>query len=456
MLGLDLVRPLEDDWRGTLDSVARQRGWPGSGDVRALAARLVALSSAYNDPAVARAAVKDAGPARLAFAFARDVPKGAAAVRELVATGVLEPGSGPLRVLDVGAGLGATTWGLVRALEAHRRRERPRVAAPGQVASMGPAESPGSPVHVHATWVDADRQALEVGSDVVRARAGQGGAGSIALSVTAVARSIARGSGAAVPPGDSARYDVVLVGNVLSELDVGEPPDVRVERHAALLGDLLERNLESHGALVVIEPALRDRTRHLHRVRDVLAARGATVFAPCLHARPCPALVAGGDWCHEDLPIDLPRWLVPVARAAGLRREGLTFSYLVLRRDGARLADHAGEIGPAATRAGAGRLRVVSDLIRTKGKREAFVCGELGAPACAAAAGPRASRVRVERLDRDRAMGNLVWDTLARGDLLVMDPPPTLPTAEPEPGGTHPLRIGPEDRVIRWGDAETR
>ena len=89
MVGLDLVRPLEDDWRDTLDEVARARGWPTSRDVGTLAARVAALSAAYNDELRARAGIRDAGAARLGFAFARDVPKGAAAVRELVTTGEL-------------------------------------------------------------------------------------------------------------------------------------------------------------------------------------------------------------------------------------------------------------------------------------------------------------------------------------------------------------------------------
>src|SRR5690349_16719700 len=111
MLGRALVRPLEDDWRDVLDGVARARGWPTSRDVAALGARVAALSAAYNDPARARAAVRDAGAARLGFSFARDVPKGAAAVRELVALGVLAARAAStserarsLRVLDVGAG----------------------------------------------------------------------------------------------------------------------------------------------------------------------------------------------------------------------------------------------------------------------------------------------------------------------------------------------------------------
>src|SRR5690606_25032665 len=43
--------------------------------------------------------------------------KGAAAVRELVGTGALALAKErPLRVVDLGAGLGAMTWGLARAL----------------------------------------------------------------------------------------------------------------------------------------------------------------------------------------------------------------------------------------------------------------------------------------------------------------------------------------------------
>src|SRR5260370_1985796 len=119
MLGLDLVRSLEDDWRETLDAVAVSRALPTSRDVTELAKRVAALSEAYNDPMRARADARDGGAARLGFMFARDVPKGAGAVRELVATGALRT---PLRVLDVGAGLGAMTWGVARALEAAGER----------------------------------------------------------------------------------------------------------------------------------------------------------------------------------------------------------------------------------------------------------------------------------------------------------------------------------------------
>ncbi|MDP9000828.1 MAG: small ribosomal subunit Rsm22 family protein, partial [Myxococcota bacterium] len=296
-------------------------------------------------------------------------------------------------------------------------------------ARRDPASSPGV---VQATWLDPDAEALELGLAVVREReAVRAAPDRISLRVATVAgRLDARGS-----LDDRARFDVVLVGNVLSELDVAVPAEQRVAIHAAWLADLLERRVDAHGSLVVVEPALRDRTRHLHRVRDSLAAVGVTVFAPCLHAAPCPALDRESDWCHEDVPVHLPRWLEPIARKAGLRWQGLTFSYLIVRKDGVRMAD------ALDLPSGAARLRVVSDPIRTKGKSDVFLCGELPAQAS-----PRGVRIRTTRLDRDVSDLNASWGDVHRGDTIVVDPAPN-----PE----RP-RIGGGARVSRLGDTESR
>jgi hypothetical protein len=399
MLGLELVVPLEDDWQVTLSDVARSRGWPTSGDVAKLGRAVAALSRAYNDDKAGLDLARDAGAARLGFWFPRDVPKGAGAVREVVASGALT-GVRRLRLLDVGAGLGAMTWGFVRALEAAGAKD----------------------LTVDATWLDADAAALDLGAAIVRARAGRG---PVELRLQTMARPVDRLGGLGL-------FDVVLVGQVLSELDptsapprAGASPETRVERHAAMLRALLERHVEPSGFLVVVEPALRDRTRHLHRVRDVVSAAGVTVFAPCLHGAPCPALARDTDWCHEDLPVDLPRWLAPVARAAGLRHQGLTFSYLVLTRAQPPLSTLL-----TRTQTGA-RLRVVSNRSVTKGKQEVFLCGEFSGEG----EGPRrAGRARVARLDRDASLSNDAWDGLARGELLVVDPAPALDRARVGPG----------------------
>ncbi len=377
-----LVAPLEAPFQALLDGLARSARWSTSEDIEALGQEVRSLSGLYNriqTPPVARPSggrstaesAHSALAARLLFSFPRDVPKGAAAVRELVGAGLLAiPGSRPLRILDVGAGLGAMTWGAVRALEAAGQRGE-----------------------VEALFADADPGALSLALEIVR-RAPPGG-----VSLRADRARLVAGD---KPP--RGPFDLVLVGQLLSELDEELPPGERVVRHLALLESLLAV-VSNQGSLVVVEPALRDRARHLHRLRDGWIAAGRPVFAPCLHQAPCPALASEDDWCHEDLAVNLPPWLVPVARAAGLRWEGLTFSYLVLRKDGSTLAD----LLPGA------RLRVVSSLLRTKGKSEAFLCGRFE---------EGVARARLRRLDRDASQENQAWDELGRGALLSIEPAP--------------------------------
>jgi SAM-dependent methyltransferase len=398
-LAVALARPLDDDWRESIDRIARAHRWPTTAEPAQLGALVRALSDAYNapipPPGRAVASSGAALAARLGFSFARDVPKAAAAVRELVASGELS-GRSTIRVLDIGCGLGATTWGVARAL-----------SAAGLVCT------------IQATWTDEDALALDVAQQLARARAHR--EGGVTLELRAERRPLAPGE--AEHAGGS--WDLILLGQVLSELDGALEPEARTRTHAQLVAGLMAK-LAPGGALVIVEPALRERTRHLHTVRDaVLAARAATVFAPCLHDTPCPALEDPDEWCHEDVAVDLPRWLEPVARAAGLRWQGLTFSYLVLRPPGERTLVQL--LPPSAGTRG----RIISGPLVSKGKREHFVCGERGP------GGEDAERTRVSRLDRDEGEANAAWSALGRGDVVAIEPVP-----DPK---KH--RIGRESRV---------
>ena len=393
LLTSPLVRPLTEDWRDTLDALAQARGWPTSREPERLAVHVAKLSLAYNmEGASGFLRTRDALSARLGFSFPRDVPKTAGAIRELVATGTLAMhAERPLRVLDLGAGLGASTWGVALALE---------------------ALAPSARGRIESTCVDDDAEALALAVAIARARSAR--PAPLELAVEPLHASVAQGLLQAKGP-----FDVVLLGQVLSE--VGDEGDAqRLERHVTLVESSLDA-MDSHGSVVIVEPALKSRTRHLHAVRDALVARrvgNVNVFAPCVHEAPCPALADEGQWCHEDLGVDLPPWLIPVARAAGLRWQGLTFSYLVLRKDERSLRSLAQRISSAAL------VRVVSGSIVTKGKHEAFVCGQLERE------GVRVlGRVRARRLDREASESNCPWENLTRGDLVACDPP--LDAAKP-------------------------
>lgn len=364
-----IPRPLEADWRATLEGVLRVRRLPAGN-----AAAVRALSAAYNEVDVkyTHRPPRDAAAlgARLSFFFPRDVAKASGAARELAQARALGPTDRPLRVLDLGAGPGASTWGLARAFGAFG----------------GGA--------VEALLVDDDAPALAAGAEIARDRGGP-------VVATCVAKDVRRFT-------TEERFDVVVLGQVLAELGAS------VEDDAARLGALLARNVADHGSVVVIEPALRERARHLHRVRDRLAARGTTVFAPCPHLCPCPMLARERDWCHEALDVDLPEWLAPLAKGAGLRWQGLTFSYLVLRRDALSLGARF-----------QGAQRVVSRPLVTKGKRELDLCGGAGL-------------VRLVRLDRHATKANDAYGSAGRGALLAIEPAPVAPG---------PCRVGEDTRV---------
>lgn len=383
MIGL-LPTPLDESFRDVLVEVARAHKWPTVTEPQRLSPLVAALAAAYNDPQLRGLVGVDHRAARLGFSLPRDIPKVAGAVREMIAIGRLRlTPDRPLRVLDVGAGLGASHRGLARALDA---------------ASMSGT--------LEVLALDSDPSALELVGELAKHRPREG---NVALSLR-TDRFDATKQGSFRP----GRFDVILLGQVLSELDLDRTGDERVEAHRASIASLVRERLERDGVLVVVEPSLRLRSRHLQRVRGALLSAGdARVMAPCLHAERCPLLGREGDWCHEDLAVDLPKWLVPVAKGAGLRWEGLTFSYLVLSREGPTLRDAIVREGKVE--------RVVSAAMPTKGKLEVILCGDRARGEVSGEGdvlGPHG--VRLGRLDRARSPENSALDTIGRGDVIAL------------------------------------
>jgi hypothetical protein len=210
-------------------------------------------------------------------------------------------------------------------------------------------------------------------------------------------------------------FDLVVASHLLNELLLDMQVHRQTEERLTRLAELVNRwgsdLLAPGGLIVLVEPALRETSRDLLRVRDRLLAAGRLrVRAPCLYRGPCPALARERDWCHDAAP--------------GLEtRRRVDYSYLVLDRNGDELGEpvgdgegrpgpggagpeaswSAGADGSVAPEAGA-LVRVVSDPLVEKGKLRLFVCGERG-------------RFPLVRLDRHVSEPNRSLGALARGDL---------------------------------------
>jgi ribosomal protein RSM22 (predicted rRNA methylase) len=287
--------------------------------------------------------------ARALFFTIADAPKAMAALAEL-GEALRWRGDDPLRLVDLGAGCGAMTLGAI----AH-------------AAAVGATR----PLEVVA--IDRDAGALAILADAVPAAAH-------ALGVAATVTTRRGGLPGAVPPGE-----LILCGSLLNELDAAP---------ALAVVDAAVMSLAADGALIVIEPALRETSRRLHRIRDaVIAAGSAHVFAPCTRrAAPCPMLADERDWCHEERAATLPPVAARLAQNTGLRDGALKYSYLVLRR----VPGHVG---------GPGHVRVVGHPQRSKGKIELPVCGDAGL-------------VTVRLLRRDRTPQAKALERARRGDVL--------------------------------------
>lgn len=378
--------PLESAWIDLISELAPRVLGRADRTDGPLVAEVRRVSELYTRERHAIELAGGALAARLRFFLPRDLPKLQGPLAELGAAGALP--SGPVwRVLDVGAGLGTSTLGAA-ALARRAGVERLEVTA-----------------------LERDEASLDVFAQLAREAAARGLVAPIALDPRP----------ADVDGLELARLpaaDLILVGLTLNELFADRAEADRLDAAEAFLRDLAAR-LRPGGALVVIEPALREPTRDLQRLRDRFAAEADPphVFAPCLRDGPCPLLRRARDWCHDVLPFELPEPLAAVAKEAGLRAERLTFSYLTLRADPRRLWDRA-ERDPRA-------FRVVGGPVVTKGKTEWDLCGAPGL-------------VRLRRLERERSDANAALDEAPRGTLLRLDR---------EPEGK--LRVRPDVRVER-------
>lgn len=214
------------------------------------------------------------------------------------------------------------------------------------------------------------------------------------------------------------RFDLVVAVHVVNELFVDDVGPQRIARLADLVRGWCRQLLQPNGRLIVIDPALRETARALLGVRDRLIEAGLHIEAPCFFQGPCPALARDRDWCHDTAPTP--------------DRRRVDFSYLVVR-------DTPAPVVPAD--ADPTLYRVVSEPFPEKGRLRLFVCGAPG-------------RHQLIRLDRHRSEHNQALDSVVRGDILAVSPPPSS-RATPEAAGPD-LRVSADTKLSRVGPPSPR
>jgi SAM-dependent methyltransferase len=379
------VLPLDPRWLEVIDEIGPRALGRDDRRGEALAAQIARVSELYTRERHALGMATGALAARLRFYLPRDLPKVQGPLAELASRDLL-PRDRVWRVLDVGAGLGTMTLG---AAELARR--------------IGGIE------RVEVVAIERDPSSLDLFASLARVAHKAG----LVVPIEIDAR---RADAEAIELARAPRADLIFVGLALNELFADREGEDRLDAKERALRDLCAR-LEESGSLIAIEPATREISRELQRLRDRFAASDGApnVFAPCIRSGACPLLRRERDWCHDQLDLALPEKLAELAQSAGLRTERLTYSYLTLRSDDRSLGRD-----PRA-------FRVVGGPIASKGKTEWEGCGEAGL-------------VRVRLLDREKSPKNEAAIDAPRGAILKTD-------RTFEDGGS--LRLTPEVAVER-------
>lgn len=195
--------------------------------------------------------------------------------------------------------------------------------------------------------------------------------------------------GGNIPEGS---FDLVMMGHLLNELWVGDVDE------AGKVTGLIEKvsgSLRKGGTLIVIEPALLLTSRRLLKIRDLLVSKGFPIVAPCLFKAECPALKKEGNTCHTDRSWEPPKMVKEIARGAGLHKDALKMSFLILSPKGAKWPELP-----------EGRIfRIVSEILESNKRLRLVGCGPEG-------------RIGLSIMEKDLTEDNKLFLRLKRGDVV--------------------------------------
>lgn len=186
-----------------------------------------------------------------------------------------------------------------------------------------------------------------------------------------------------------AKFDLIIMMNTLNELPE-EGDEERINTFTSLLAD--------DGALLIIEPASKSESRRLLSFRDTAVWKKMTVYSPCTHQMNCPSLIKADDWCFNEVEWERPEFIRYIDDEVGNVRLSLKYTYIILTKNGTTLHGNLGL--PSAS-------RIVSEVFAEKGRTRATICDDNG---------------RGEHIlnKRDKSLNNKLFIDSERFDLLTL------------------------------------
>lgn len=181
------------------------------------------------------------------------------------------------------------------------------------------------------------------------------------------------------------RYDVIILGNVVNELD---------ENTYLALIQKLKKLLNDDGHIILIEPALKKLSQKALLFRDVATKSGLFPIFPCIQTIETPSLcpaLSQDEWCHQSHTIDKDKWISGIDKYTGFIKDDIRYTGIVFSLKA--VVDN-----PNA-------WRVVSELMDEKGLSKAYLCHD-------------DIRILTRRLSKNKSEHNQKWKKIRKGDRL--------------------------------------
>ncbi len=128
---------------------------------------------------------------------------------------------------------------------------------------------------------------------------------------------------------------LITAGNVLNESK--DKAGMSLAERMAGLASSIERILPTGGRAFFVEPGTRLGGTLTASLRGAALEEGLIPLAPCPHTKSCPLLGRRSrGWCHASQDAGGPPWLAALSKTAGLPKDSLNLSFLLLAREDLR------------------------------------------------------------------------------------------------------------------------